>query len=149
MAFKVNLFLLDLVAIILVVCLQIECVLPQHLPNVMNGNLGRSKILRVGSQLQRSIALHSNASWHTVELTPFEEIGKISWHKKKARCIRSQRCYLRYEELSKNDDKAGYRQMTSTFSISFYIFLYLSVSFHVTTFTQLFIAKITSLRSGA
>ena len=76
MAFKVNLFLLDLVAIILVVCLQIECVLPQHLSNVMNGNLGRSKILRVGSQLQRSIALHSNASWHTVELTPFEEIGK-------------------------------------------------------------------------
>ena len=76
MAFKVNLFLLDLVAIILVVCQQIECVLPQYLPNVMNGNLGRSKILRVGSQLQRSIALHSNSSWHTVELTPFEEIGQ-------------------------------------------------------------------------
>ena len=77
MAFKVNLFLLDLVAIILSVCQQIEeCVLPQHLPNVMNGNLRRSKILRVGSQLQRSIALHSNASCHTVELTPFEEIGK-------------------------------------------------------------------------
>ena len=42
----------------------------------MNGNLRRSKILRVESTLQRSIALHSNASWHTVELTPFEEIGK-------------------------------------------------------------------------
>ena len=77
MAFKVNLFLLDLVAIILAVCQQIEeCVLPQYLLNVMNGNLGRSKILRVGSQLQRSIALHFNASWHTVELMPFEEIGK-------------------------------------------------------------------------
>ena len=55
MAFKVKLFLLDLVAIILVVCSQVDCVLPQHLPNVMNDNLGRSKILRVGSQLQRRL----------------------------------------------------------------------------------------------
>ena len=44
----------------------------------------------------------------------FEKIGKKPWREKKARCIGSQRCYLRYKELSKNDDKAGYRQMTQS-----------------------------------
>ena len=44
MAFKVNLFLLNLVqAIILVVSLQVGCVIPPYLPNVMNGKLGEIK----------------------------------------------------------------------------------------------------------
>ena len=42
----------------------------------------------------------------------FENIGKKPWREKKARWIGSQRCYFRYEELSKSGDKAGYRQMT-------------------------------------
>ena len=46
MALKVNLFLLSLVAIILVVSLQVERVLPPYLPNVMNGNMGRSNLIK-------------------------------------------------------------------------------------------------------
>ena len=47
MAFKVNLFLLNLVqAIILVVSLQLGCVIPPYLPNVMNGKLGRSNLIK-------------------------------------------------------------------------------------------------------
>ena len=64
-------------------------------------------MLRVASQLQRSIALPFTVLRHTFELAPFEEIGKKPWHKKKALCIGSQRCYLCYEELSKSGDMEG------------------------------------------
>ena len=53
MAFKVNLFLLDLVTIILFVSLQVECVLP-HLQNVMNGKLGRSNLIKRYCELRLS-----------------------------------------------------------------------------------------------
>ena len=54
MAFKVNLFLLNLVAIILVVSLQIEYVLPPYLPDVMNGNLMRSNLIKGYCELSQS-----------------------------------------------------------------------------------------------
>ena len=74
-------------------------------------------MLRIASQLQRSIALPSTVLRHTFELAPFEETGKKPWHKKKALCIGSQRCYFRYEELSKSGDMEGYRQMTQSLQV--------------------------------
>ena len=55
MAFKVNLFLLNLVqVIILVVSLQVGCVIPPYLPNVMNGKLGRSNLIKRYYELRLS-----------------------------------------------------------------------------------------------
>ena len=56
MAFKVNLFLLNLVqAIILVVSLKVGCVFPPYLPNVMNNSkLGRSNLIKRYCELRLS-----------------------------------------------------------------------------------------------
>ena len=71
--------------------------------------------MRVGSQIQTSIALPSNASWYTVELTQIGEFGKKNLAIKRRRddsALRDVISAINELELSKSGDMAGYRQMT-------------------------------------
>ena len=111
MAFKVNFFLLNFVAIILVVSLQVECALSPNLPNVMNGNLGRSNLIKRYCELGLSYkeGLLFFLMHHGIRLSLRHSKRLVKNLAVKRRRDASDLCY---EELSKSGGMAGYREMT-------------------------------------
>ena len=120
MTFKVKLFLLNLEAIILVVSMQVECVLPPYLPNAMNGNLGRSNLIKRYCELGLNYkeVLLFLLMHHGIRLSLrqskrlVKNIGIKRW--RDASDLRNDIFAIIELKLSESDNKAGYRQMTQS-----------------------------------